>query len=234
LSCPRKKRRNNACVVKGDGVSCLILMPPKKVLAVISSSPGPELLPEILEYFGDSVTVVHSFPAAMDLLRSSRFDLIIADVHVHDDSDSAFLHSMFDFLRWVKGDPLSRPTPFVCYSYRDTDLPKYLGEAASTSALVLGAQSYMSESKPHSNDIRQVIESLLRKGYDELNYNKSSKADGMSLEGLEVVRQKLLEDMDKVRALVGPDITNEINLLRSGLKGIEELIEQARKNGSDI
>lgn len=163
------------------GVAChaWILMPTQKILAVLSSAPGPELLPGILEHFGDSVTVVHSFRAALEILRSWHFDLIIADVHMQDDSSSGFLHSVFDFLRWVKGDPSSRLVPFVCYSYRDADVPKYLADAASIAAFALGAQSCISESKPHSNDIRQVIESLLRKDYSDTNDAKPMGTDNI-------------------------------------------------------
>lgn len=141
-------------------MSCLSLMPHGKILAVLSSKPGTQSMTGILESFGDSVASVHSFTDAMKVLEQGRVDLIVADVHLQD--KNGFLETVFDFLRWVKGDPHLRDIPFLCYMSQEAAEPKLSLEATRTAAISLGA-SYFSENQAHSGDIRQLIESLLPK-----------------------------------------------------------------------
>ncbi|MDZ4815525.1 MAG: hypothetical protein SGI71_04585 [Verrucomicrobiota bacterium] len=51
-------------------------MSSRKILAVLDASHGSKSPTVILEDFGDSVTVVHSFPEAKEILRSRCVDLI--------------------------------------------------------------------------------------------------------------------------------------------------------------
>ena len=73
----------------------------------------------------------------MEILRKSEFDLIISDVHLQNGG------TVFDFLRWVKGDPHMRETPFVCFSAEPPEISKYLADGVRTAARSLGAARYI-------------------------------------------------------------------------------------------
>ena len=96
------------------------------------------LIGDCLEQVGHSVTKVDTFHNAMEILRKCEFDLIISDVHLQNGG------SVFDFLRWVKGDPQMRATPFVCFSAEPPEVGKYLADGVRTAARALGAARYIS------------------------------------------------------------------------------------------
>jgi len=81
--------------------------------------------------------MVDTFHNAMDVLRNHDFDLIISDVHLQNGG------SVFDFLRWVKGDPHMRATPFVCFSAEPAEVGRYLADGVRTAARSLGAARYV-------------------------------------------------------------------------------------------
>lgn len=91
-----------------------------------------------LERVGHEVTKVDTFHNAMEILRSKDFDLIVSDVHLQNGG------SVFDFLRWVKGDPHMHATPFVCFSAEPPEVGKYLADGVRTAARSLGAARYIS------------------------------------------------------------------------------------------
>lgn len=95
-------------------------------------------LGDCLETVGHKVTRVKTFHEAMDVLRAVDFDLIVSDVHLQNGG------SVFDFLRWVKGDPHMRTTPFVCFSAEPPEIGKYLSDGVRTAARSLGAARYVS------------------------------------------------------------------------------------------
>ena len=64
-----------------------------------------------------------SFAIAIDVLKTERVDLIISDVHLQNGG------SVFDFLRWVKGNSLTKDTPFVLFSLKPTPVAKYVEDA---------------------------------------------------------------------------------------------------------
>lgn len=90
-----------------------------------------------LESVGHTVTKVDTFHNAMEILRKSDFDLIVSDVHLQNGG------SVFDFLRWVKGDPHMCATPFVCFSAEPPEVGKYLADGVRTAARSLGAARYI-------------------------------------------------------------------------------------------
>jgi len=95
-------------------------------------------LGDCLTSVGHTVIAVDTFHNAMEVLRTTDFDLIVSDVHLQNGG------SVFDFLRWVKGDPHMRATPFVCYSAEPPEVGKYLSDGVRTAARALGAARYIS------------------------------------------------------------------------------------------
>jgi CheY-like chemotaxis protein len=93
---------------------------------------------DCLEGVGHFVTTVDTFHNAMEILRGKDFDLIVSDVHLQNGG------SVFDFLRWVKGDPHMQPVPFVCFSAEPKEVGKYLADGVRTAARALGAARYVS------------------------------------------------------------------------------------------
>jgi CheY-like chemotaxis protein len=91
----------------------------------------------------------------MQILRQREVDLIIGDVHLQNGG------SIFDFLRWVKGDPFMRAVPFVCFSSEPVEVPKYLADGVRTAARALGAARCITMEKFDSAEFRGEIEWLL-------------------------------------------------------------------------
>lgn len=126
-----------------------------KILALLQHPEAMELVASTLEDFGHIVYKADKFQDAMDILRQRDVDLIIGDVHLQNGG------SIFDFLRWVKGDPHMRGVPFVCFSTEPAETPKYLADGVRTAARALGAAKYMTTEKFDSVAFRTEIEWLL-------------------------------------------------------------------------
>src|ERR1700722_16739375 len=109
-----------------------------RILVTMEHPEEMKLISDSLEHFGHCVTQSATFHAAMEFLRSADFDMIISDVHLQNGG------SVFDFLRWVKGDPHMRPVPFVCFSAEPKEVGKYLADGVRTAARALGAARYVS------------------------------------------------------------------------------------------
>lgn len=108
-----------------------------KILALLEHPAAMELVGDSLEHFGHVVYRADKFQEAMEILRQREVDLIIGDVHLQNGG------SIFDFLRWVKGDPHMHAVPFVCFSTEPAEVPKYLSDGVRTAARALGAAKYM-------------------------------------------------------------------------------------------
>jgi len=108
-----------------------------KVLITMEHAHQRTLIGDCLEHVGHDVTKVDTFHNAMDILRNADFDLIVSDVHLQNGG------SVFDFLRWVKGDPYMRATPFVCFSAEPPEIGKYLADGVRTAARSLGAARFI-------------------------------------------------------------------------------------------
>jgi CheY-like chemotaxis protein len=70
-----------------------------RILALLEH---PEPLRQVtasLAPFGHEILPASNFHDGMEILRHHDADLIIADVHLQNGG------SVFDFMRWVKGDP---------------------------------------------------------------------------------------------------------------------------------
>lgn len=109
-----------------------------RILVTMEHELQRHLIGDCLEKVGHEVTKVDTFHNAMEILRSKDFDLIMSDVHLQNGG------SVFDFLRWVKGDPHLRNTPFVCFSAEPPEVGKYLADGVRTAARALGAARYIS------------------------------------------------------------------------------------------
>ncbi len=126
-----------------------------KILALLEHLEAMQLISDSLEHFGHVVLKATKFQDAMDILRQSDVDLIIGDVHLQNGG------SIFDFLRWVKGDPHLRSVPFVCFSTEPVEVPRYLSDGVRTAARALGAARYITMEKFDSAAFRAEIEWLL-------------------------------------------------------------------------
>jgi CheY-like chemotaxis protein len=108
-----------------------------KILVTMEHENQRILIGDCLEHVGHDVTTVDTFHHAMELLRTADFDVIVSDVHLQNGG------SVFDFLRWVKGDPHMRTIPFVCFSAEPPEVGKYLADGVRTAARSLGAARYI-------------------------------------------------------------------------------------------
>jgi CheY-like chemotaxis protein len=126
-----------------------------KILITMEHEEQRNQLSDCFERVGHKVTKMDTFHNAMEVLRNNEFDLLITDVHLQNGG------SVFDFLRWVKGDPTMRRIPFVCFSSEPPEVGPYLGDAVRTAARALGAARYLSMEHFDGPALLQEIEWLL-------------------------------------------------------------------------
>lgn len=126
-----------------------------RILVTMEHPEQMKLISDSLEHFGHCVVQADTFHRSMEILRSSEIDLIISDVHLQNGG------SVFDFLRWTKGDPHMRTVPFVCFSSEPPEVGKYLADGVRTAARALGAAKYITMESFDANVFRQEIEWLL-------------------------------------------------------------------------
>ncbi len=126
-----------------------------RILVTMEHPEDLKLISDSLEHFGHCVTKSATFHESMEILRTTDFDMIVSDVHLQNGG------SVFDFLRWVKGDPHMQATPFVCFSAEPPEIGKYLADGVRTAARALGAAKYISMDQFDANVFRKEIEWLL-------------------------------------------------------------------------
>ncbi len=126
-----------------------------KILVTMGREDDRKRITECLERVAHEVTQADTFHNAMEILRSKDFDLILCDVHLQNGG------SVFDFLRWVKGDPHMVSTPFVCYSAEPPEVGKYLADGVRTAARSLGAARYIVMPKFDSAELLHELEWLI-------------------------------------------------------------------------
>ncbi len=126
-----------------------------KILVTMEHEEQRNQIGDCLEKVGHKVTKVDTFHNAMEILRNTDFDLIMSDVHLQNGG------SVFDFLRWVKGDPHLRSTPFVCYSSEPQEVGRYLADGVRTAARALGAARYISMENFDGPALLEEIEWLI-------------------------------------------------------------------------
>ncbi len=129
-------------------------------------------LGDCLENVGHQVTRVDTFHNAMEILRSADFDLIVSDVHLQNGG------SVFDFLRWVKGDPHMNPVPFVCFSAEPKEVGKYLSDGVRTAARALGAARYVVMPQFDGSAFLHEIEWLIPQEQTGSYYSGSQNGNG--------------------------------------------------------
>ena len=142
-----------------------------KILAMLEHPEAMALIADSLEHFGHVVYKADGFDGAMEILRQREVDLIIGDVHLQNGG------SIFDFLRWVKGDPHMRAVPFVCFSTEPPEVPKYLKDGVRTAARALGAAKYMTMEKFDRVSFIAEIDWLLPQDHAG-NYYANAAGDG--------------------------------------------------------
>ncbi|MDX1989081.1 MAG: hypothetical protein SFV17_20520 [Candidatus Obscuribacter sp.] len=125
------------------------------ILVLMEHEDAMELVAGTLEHFGHEVIKACTFQEAMEVLRHQEVSLIVGDVHLQNGG------SIFDFLRWVKGDPHMHSVPFVCFSTEPAEVPKYLKDGVRTAARALGAARYITMEHFDKAAFRAEIELLL-------------------------------------------------------------------------
>jgi CheY-like chemotaxis protein len=126
-----------------------------RILVTMEHPEETKHIRDSLEHFGHHVLKADTFHESMEVLRSSDVDMIISDVHLQNGG------SVFDFLRWVKGDPYLREIPFVCFSAEPPEIGKYLKDGVRTAARALGAAKYITMEKFDATEFRHEVEWLL-------------------------------------------------------------------------
>jgi CheY-like chemotaxis protein len=126
-----------------------------RILITMEHAQQAQLICDSLEHYGYSIVKANTFHSSMEVLRASDVDLIISDVPLQNGG------SVFDFLRWVKGDPHLRNVPFVCFSAEPPEIGKYLQDGVRTAARSLGADRYIMMEHFDANAFRHEIEWLL-------------------------------------------------------------------------
>jgi CheY-like chemotaxis protein len=142
-----------------------------RILVTMEHEEQRTLIGDCLERVGHAVTKVDTFHNAMEILRVSDFDLILSDVHLQNGG------SVFDFLRWVKGDPHMRATPFVCFSAEPPEVGKYLADGVRTAARSLGAARYISMDHFDGPTLLHEIEWLVPADRAGSYYSGSGRVD---------------------------------------------------------
>jgi len=132
---------------------------------------------ESLKQSGHNVLLSKSFPHALRLLAVQHVDLIISDVHLENGG------SVFDFLRKVKKNPLTKDTPFVLFSSEPTSKAKFLEDGLRTTARILGASMYITMKVFDPVEFCKQINSLLPVDIEpgDLVATENSKYDSQNL-----------------------------------------------------
>lgn len=142
-----------------------------KILITLEHEEQRKQLGDCLENVGHQVFRMDTFHKSMDFLRSTDVDLIITDVHLQNGG------SIFDFLRWVKGDPHLREIPFVCFSAEPPEVARYLADGVRTAARSLGAARYITMDKFDAVGFLHEIEWLIPESQVGSHYSGTSEPE---------------------------------------------------------
>ncbi|HEY9681057.1 MAG TPA: response regulator [Oculatellaceae cyanobacterium] len=141
------------------------------IIALLEHSEHGAQVAGCLEQVGYEVVVVGSYPRAKAILQEHTFDLIISDVHLENGG------SVFDFLKWVKSEPVLHSIPFVLLSVQPTKLAKYLADGVQTAARMFGAAKYITMEEFASADFVQQIGELLPPGRSTVSTIVTERGD---------------------------------------------------------
>ncbi len=89
------------------------------VIALLEDEEHAQRITPCLLSAGHEVIVAHGFVKAKALILDHACDLILSDVNLENGG------SVFDFLKWLKSDPVLRAIPFVLLSIQPSDPAKY-------------------------------------------------------------------------------------------------------------
>lgn len=133
------------------------------ILGLLEEGNNSTQVVESLANAGHAVCAVDTFNKAMAIFENSHeIDLIISDVHLENGGN------VFDFLRWIRGNPSTSKIPFVLFSFKPVSLAKHLEDNVKTCARTFGADLYISMEWFDSDDFNRQIESLLPKINDAI------------------------------------------------------------------
>lgn len=146
------------------------------ILAVLEHPDTLKQISDCLDNVGHHVFQASDYHEAMNIIRQKEVDLIVCDVHLQNGG------SIFDFMRWVKGDPHMHNVPFVCFSTEPVEVAKYLADGVRTAARAMGAAKYLTMEKFDPAVFRAEIEWLLPINYSGNYYaDSNSKSGGTTL-----------------------------------------------------
>ncbi|MBC7998593.1 MAG: hypothetical protein IAF58_11650 [Leptolyngbya sp.] len=107
-----------------------------------------------LEQSGHNLFVSHSVDSAITLLNATSFDLLICAVYLKSSN-------VFDLLKFVKSDPERRHLTFVFFCCSPKDIAEYASRTIRNTAIILGANKYITHAEFDAIRFRTEIESLL-------------------------------------------------------------------------
>jgi hypothetical protein len=126
-----------------------------RILALLEQEEISHLVNASLGQSGHEIVPIRTFSRAVVELQKAHFDLIICEAHLENGG------SVFDFLRWVKTNPLTNEIPFVVFSTRPTPMGKYLEDGVRTTARILGAAQFIAMNLFSASHFRRQIDALL-------------------------------------------------------------------------
>jgi CheY-like chemotaxis protein len=127
-----------------------------RILALLELDENSQQVVKSLKLSGHQVVACETFSEAITILQQPlQIDMIISDVHLENGGN------VFDFLRWLKSNPLPRNPLLVLFSFRPNELAKHLEDGVRTSARLLGVALYITMNNFDSDDFRKQIDLLL-------------------------------------------------------------------------
>ena len=164
----------------------------------------------VLECAGHSVLSVNSFYKAKALLFAHACDVILTDVHLENGGTA------FDFLKWVKLDPLLGSIPFILMDLMPKELARYLRDGMRIAARELGAIKYISMNQ--FDPVVFIAEfSEFRPRQNIVGFDRASKAIESNRAKLALDCLKLFDQRDRFVAMLAHDF-------RTPLVGSERVI----------
>lgn len=163
-----------------------------RVLVLQEIEKNAERVKEALTRTDTEIVCFQSQPAAMEYLNGNKVDLIVTAVHLQSGN-------VFDFLKWVKGDPLNKHSAFVFFCAEPTEVARYVWPAVQTAATVLGADKYITMDHFDRDSLRnQLLEVVdrnlgrLRLRENEHRADFSQPNDGSRKPGAQPVSSRLM------------------------------------------
>lgn len=98
---------------------------------------------------------VRTIEEAIPLLEHRYFDLIISAVHLEYDG------SVFDFLKFAKGNPRSSSVPFVFYCCQSSTFARSVRDGLQIAARALGADKYITMEHYDRDKLRDEFKEYL-------------------------------------------------------------------------